>query len=260
MRELIEWFKEDLPPDSNFNDLKQRLEKETFVFDSYLGLASRPNDVNRATEILSSGKRRIIGAHIGGSVGGFLFNPYHPSSVNEIVRIKSVGGTKRQELFSMVINAQTVNEITVPGNIDRIRWTDAAGACFIQFPIPEEATRLIPEQFYHRDEEKELIFAQCFIAGEGSMFDTLITQTTGSYKVPFLGGTSANYSGWGSIETRLGAARFSLGNAIYFLDDDVPSSHTLRGSYTIIRIVANIPELVRNGNIGYDTLVSRLIS
>jgi hypothetical protein len=84
----------------------------------------------------------------------------------------------------------------------------------------------------------------------------MVNQVTQDKPVPILGGTSANFTKWGSIPYRLSAARFIVANGIYYLDNPFPATQEVKGSYTIVRVCNGEVTEIRPGNVPTADLIS----
>lgn len=197
--------------------------------DEHLGDGESEEDRVRAADILSEGG--IVGMFIGGKVGGLLANPFCQSAVDAVIDLKSKGGTPRHSLFPLVARAQTARPFIQKDHIGGCDLTDLAGRGFFQYPATSDAVTTFEKRFFSDDEGIPII--QFFIPEDRSLLEKLLDLTEEHLSVPALLGTSANFTGAGSIKEPNTAALFGLATSVYWLYGH--EENALAGSYPIQR-------------------------
>ncbi len=195
----------------------------------HLGDGTSGVDRRKAARILLNGG--VIGSFIGDKVGGILANPFCPGAVDAVIELKSKGGTPRHPLFPLVAHADTLPPFIDVSHMGAYALGDLTGRGFFQYPATPEALATFEQRFFSYDGQTPII--QFFIPEVGSLLDQLLDIVDGDLPVPTLLGTSANFTGAGSIKDPDTAALFGLATDIYWLYGHEES--TLSGSYPIQR-------------------------
>jgi len=211
----------------------------------------------KALQIFKSSQERIIGTFIHGKVGGLIFDAFHNPTVNAIMDIKSLGGHERVGLFSIVTTLTAVRYMIDESALGSAAdLSNLAGQCFIQLPLNVDAKRALSKNFWSLDKQGNAI-TQFFIPEPNSSLNKLVADALVTKPYTLLAGTSANFTGVGSLVNPVQAASFCIGNSIYWLDDkSVPASQ--RGSFTTIKILDGIVTEERTGNMPFEKLREKI--
>lgn len=237
----------------SFEQFIDELGKHGIDFSDYLGDMQNPNDRMRAAGVLRGGQERIVGTMIGGLVNGFIFDPYHEPTVKAIIDIKSLGGKDRKALFPSVINFETFNQLVEKSDRTGINIENLFEKCFIRFPIKNEVVKLIPPELISDIEGKPTI--PFFITQSGSPFDVILNNATKDKPIPILGGTSANFSGYGSLTDVWQSAVFCLSMGGFYLYNK--GNPNVRGSFPMIRYMNGQLVEERSGNLSFKIINQR---
>lgn len=196
----------------------------------HVGNGESDGDRARAVDILYKGG--IVGMFIGGKVGGLLASPFCKGAVDNVIDIKSRGGADRHPLFPLVAQVQTIRPFIQEAHLGRYRLEELAGRGFFQYFATDQSLKTFEPRFFSQYGNGESII-QFFIPEEGSLLEQLLDETGEQLPVPALLGTSANFTGEGSIKNPDTAALFGLATQVYWLyghEDSLPV-----GSYPIQR-------------------------
>lgn len=247
-------FYEDMPEPVDYETLLLQLE-ETNNLMKLIGNINDEDDRQKAVEILTnSADGRIIGTMVGGRTAGFIFDPQDINSVEAVIRIKSLGGSVRRDLFPVICTLETALDLIDGQHIAGISLENLAGESFIRVPVNSEKAELLPANL--KSQEGDRVFVQFFIPPRNSHLEEIVTRATENYNLPLLAGTSMNYTSQDPLTHRSHAARFCVTSSVYWLDAEPVTDIGKRGSYTIIGVESGQMTVLRQGNMPFENLLS----
>lgn len=239
------------PEPASFTDFVTHVRETGFDFSDIIGDFDNRNDRARAALRLRTGNERIVGTMIGGVVNGFIFNPYHQESIDAIIKIKSIGGTDRRNLFACVTDISTIRTL-IPESLHNIPFDQIAERCFIRIPIKEDKVDKLPTSLISKIGDIPVV--QFFPLQIGSALSEIIKDSVVDTPLPVMAGTSANYTSYDSLTNRWTSAVFCLANGIFWLDQQPHPNYLTRGSFTIVQYLNNKLTQERSGNIPFEDL------
>lgn len=211
----------------------------------------------QAVEILKYGDVKAIGKFVRGRVGGIVFNPFDAKTTGEVKRIKSEGGQQaRQDLFSIVATLEAADNLIDHDLLGAVVYRNLAGECFMLMPVKPGVINRLPQTSQYWSDVNGTKFVNFFIPKQDSHFDRLVRMATTSAE-PFLAGTSANYTGLGSLTDRLSVATFVLANGLYHLDEPGDPDPSKRQSFSIEMLVGGKMKPWRDGNEPHAVLAAK---
>lgn len=255
---LVNWFRDDPVFGRDVYPAIARILSRDFL-DIYFGKYDDPEAFARAVTILSSDDENgVIGSMIGGSLGGLVFNPFRKSAVERVIRIKSAGGVARHELFSVVAPLSVFESLRDPDQAQSRPYGKLAEACFVRVPVSGDISGIIPREFIASADGQRLM--QFFLAGEGTPLSKLLSHVCTDYPIQVLGGSSANFSTWGSIGNELRSVQFFFiqPEPVFFLQLPPSGAEARKGSFPILECIGQKIRLVREGNRTLDELTRLL--
>lgn len=233
--------------------------KDYFVLDvsNWVGQGDDPASILQAVVILQRDKVKAVGKFVRGRVGGIIFNPFDAPTTMEVKRIKSEGGQQaRQDLFSLVCPLTTAENLVDHELLGNIAYQNLAGDCFMLMPVKSGVINRLPQTSQYWSDFNGVKFINFFIPVPDSHFDNLIQVAT-TVDQPFMAGTSANYTGLGSLTNRLSVATFVLANGLYHLDEEGDPDPSKRKSFSIERLMGGKMIPFRDGNEQHEVLAAK---